>query len=549
MDSGHEDGATCTFISKNESVTVDNNDTIRTQEFSKMGCCQACAWKEEQLRIARATKSKTLFSSERLLQNMADGFLFSSSSDNVQGLVKTVIGPYTDRQIKYANLLSHAIQCKTVSYDDPVMNENSKKETLKLHCLLQGSFPTIYQKYPPEVVNSYSLLFKIPGQDDSRPPIMLCSHLDVVPAGNDDNTQAWDVDPFAGYIKDGIVWGRGAIDNKHNVISQLGAVEEIVSSGSLPKRTTYVAIGHDEEIQGYNGASFIARRLTAENIKFEFILDEGTMCVAGAIPGYQEPVALIGCVEKGYMTVEISVSGSGGHSSIPPINEDSPVKVISKAIIALESNPLPPYFQKGSAFRNTLEYIADKVGFPFNIIFSNFWLFGSFFKHVLVRASNGAAASIRTTTAVTKINGGHKVSALPTEVKAYINHRIHPSDTIESVLDHDRNVINDKRVKLKLMTGSLSPSPVSDHRNSKGFHIIERTVKSIFGFISAPSLCIGNTDTRWYWGLSDNIYRFSPVPLSLNETSMFHGFNERIGIDTLTCMVDFYKEILLKCDD
>jgi carboxypeptidase PM20D1 len=99
------------------------------------------------------------------------------------------------------------------------------------------------------------------------------------------------------------------------------------------------------------------------------------------------------------------------------------------------------------------------------------------------------------------------------------------------------------------MEGSLIPSPISDHKNCKGFHLIEKSVKNIFGFISAPSLCIGNTDTRWYWDLSENIYRFSPVPLALSETSMFHGFNERISIKTLINMVDFYKEILLKCDD
>ena len=144
-------------------------------------------------------------------------------------------------------------------------------------------------------------------------------------------------------------------------------------------RTTYIAIGHDEEIQGLEGANFLGRRLRTENIKFEFILDEGTMCVSGAIPGYKEPVALIGCAEKGYMNVELTVSGSGGHSSVPPLNEDNPMTIIGKAIIALESNQVQPHFQKNTAFRNTLEYIADKVSFPFNLIYSNFWLFGSFF--------------------------------------------------------------------------------------------------------------------------------------------------------------------------
>jgi len=105
-----------------------------------------------------------------------------------------------------------------------------------------------------------------------------------------------------------------AIDNKHNVIGQLGAMEEILNSGFLPKRTVYIAMGHDEEIGGEDGAQRIAQVLEKENLNFEFILDEGTMMVSGAIPGFKEPVALVGCAEKGFMNVEITVTGPGGHS-------------------------------------------------------------------------------------------------------------------------------------------------------------------------------------------------------------------------------------------
>lgn len=131
-----------------------------------------------------------------------------------------------------------------------------------------------------------------------------------------------------------------------------------------------------------------------------------------------------------------------GHSSAPPIDKENenPIKIMSKAINALESNPLPPHFQKNSIFRNTLEYVANHMKKPLNVIFRNFWLFGPLFKKILLKASNGAAASIRTTTAVTKVNGGLKFNAMPTEVKAFVNHRIHPNDSIEKVLEHDRSV-------------------------------------------------------------------------------------------------------------
>lgn len=220
---------------------------------------------------------------------------------------------------------------------------------------------------------------------------------------------------------------------------------------------------HDEEIGGFHGASnTTANFLKRRGVTFEYILDEGTMMVSGVIPGAKGAVGLIGTVEKGNITVELSVSGPGGHSSAPPIKGESIMQIMSKAVIAVESNPLPAHFEHGSAFRQTMEHIAQQVSFPWNLVYSNFWLFGPLFKHILKRASNGAAACIRTTTAVTKLNGGTKVNVLPFEAKAYINHQVHPLDSFESVLEHDRRVINDKRVKVRILNPSTPPSPTTD---------------------------------------------------------------------------------------
>ncbi len=111
---------------------------------------------------------------------------------------------------------------------------------------------------------------------------------------------------------------------------------------------------------------------------------------------------------------------------------------MGKAIVALESNPAPAHFEEGTMFRNTMEEIAGNMSFPLNILCTNFWLFGGLFKQILLRASNGAAASVRTTTAVTKIHGGEKFNSIPSEVKAIVNHRVHPNDTAQSILEHDR---------------------------------------------------------------------------------------------------------------
>lgn len=94
-----------------------------------------------------------------------------------------------------------------------------------------------------------------------------------------------------------------AIDNKNNVISQLAAIELLIEHKVTPSRTVYLALGHDEEIGGENGAAYIAKYLTEQpNFKpFEFILDEGSMIVKGGIPGFTSHIAMISTSEKGYV--------------------------------------------------------------------------------------------------------------------------------------------------------------------------------------------------------------------------------------------------------
>lgn len=641
--SGNEnsDGLFCSFINAEDEDTRFIRGTGGLPPLIPRGermaaafkCCQACAWREEQLRQESRLKKQTL--PQKLGQKIIDSFLLNGSiafttqeiaaplfgavlvlllcdkrnlvqgfglgdvaadSDRFQmasprvlgfvflliafpavlmfnvikarisrsaGLTTQQLKKFRDlylpkdnpqnqaRKLKYANILSKAIQCKTVSSDIASENKQRNVELKKLHNLLAESFPTVYEKCPPIIINDYSLIFKIPGQDPKKKPIMLCSHLDVVPAPINDD-YPWIREPFSGDIVNGIIHGRGAIDNKHNVVGQLGAMEEILRAGNLPKRTTYITMGHDEEIEGFDGAAHIARYFQEQKVKFEFILDEGTMMISGAVPGIKkdENIAIVGCVEKGKICVELSVTGPGGHSSLPPIDEENPLKIMGKAIVALESNPVPAHFEEGTMFRNTMEDIAWKMSFPLNVICTNFWLFGGLFKQILLRASNGAAASIRTTTVVAKVRGGDKFNVIPSEVKAIVNHRIHPNDTVQTVLEHDRRVIDDSRVKLRLLGGRYitQPSPITNYK-SRHFNLIRDTVETIYGTMSVPGIMVGNTDTRWYWELSDQIFRFSPVKLTMAETKMFHGVNEKISIDALVSIVDFYKAFVMLVDD
>ena len=183
-----------------------SGENVQLRNLAKI-CCSACAWREEQL---RQVKQRSLHTSEtdKLLQNVADR-IFSpalpvdkENTDNAR--------PLTKRQIKYGSILSHAIKCKTVSYDEPTENVKSQFELLKLHKMLRTSFPILHEKFPPTIVNKFSLIYRIPAAEEGqgKKPIMLCSHLDVVPASNHEDV-SWKHDPFEGEVIDGVIWGRG----------------------------------------------------------------------------------------------------------------------------------------------------------------------------------------------------------------------------------------------------------------------------------------------------------------------------------------------------
>ena len=144
---------------------------------------------------------------------------------------------------------------------------------------------------------------------------------------------AWTRPPFSGLVEDGFIWGRGALDDKVSVLSLLEAVEFLLDAGFKPRRTIYLAFGHDEEIDGTDGAVAIAEHFKKTKIRFAFVLDEGSPLGVGLVPGIDAPVALIGVAEKGYLSVELTAATSGGHSSMP--SRASAVRVLAEALLRL----------------------------------------------------------------------------------------------------------------------------------------------------------------------------------------------------------------------
>jgi carboxypeptidase PM20D1 len=132
-----------------------------------------------------------------------------------------------------------------------------------------------------------------------------------------------------------MVWGRGTLDIKNQLIGIMEAAELLLQQGYRPERTILFGLGHDEETGGVNGCKVIGQILKEKGIHLGGIVDEGVGISAGLAAGVRGPVALIGVSEKGYLTVEFTVNSQPGHSSTPP-----PQTAIG-ALARLEAHPMP----------------------------------------------------------------------------------------------------------------------------------------------------------------------------------------------------------------
>src|SRR5688572_24983906 len=189
----------------------------------------------------------------------------------------------------------------------------------ELHTWIEDAFPNVTRRLTREIVANYSLLYTWTGSDTTLDPILLMGHLDVVPVEPGTESR-WTHPPFAGVVADGFVWGRGTLDDKASVVAILEAVEWLLSQGYEPRRTIYLAFGHDEELGGFSGAAAIAAILKERAGRLGFLVGEGGVVAEGLMPGVSRQVALIGVVEKGSIGVELTVERTGGHSSMPPVH-------------------------------------------------------------------------------------------------------------------------------------------------------------------------------------------------------------------------------------
>jgi carboxypeptidase PM20D1 len=404
---------------------------------------------------------------------------------------------------------------------------------------LQRTFPLVHQRLKRQTVNHYGLLYEWSGTDAALKPLLLLAHQDVVPVLPGTELQ-WTRPPFGGQQAGGYLYGRGALDDKLNVLGQLEAVEALLRAGYQPRRTVLLAFGHDEETLGLRGATALAALLHQQHPQLELVLDEGGLVKADGVAGLTQPVALVGVSEKGYLTLELSATGQGGHSSMPPALTS--VGRVAAAVARLEAAPFPARLDGGVS--GLLAYLAPAVPFGKRLVFANQWLFGPLIKKSLAATPSGNAA-LRTTTAPTIIRGGDKDNVLPIGATATVNFRLLPGDSFRAVVRRVQEIIDDPLVQVKTVGEGRDASPVSGTDNT-AFVTLHRTIKSVFPqALVAPYVVVGGTDARAYASLCPQAtYRFMPLLMDQAAIESLHGTNERLRPGAYQDVIRFYAALI-----
>jgi carboxypeptidase PM20D1 len=449
-----------------------------------------------------------------------------------QGAVEKIEDIPVDEQ-QVAEHLAASIRCPTVPLDETGTPDPEAFQ--QLHQMLREAYPLVHQKLRREVVNGYSLLYIWQGSRSDLEPVMLMAHQDVVSA---DPTE-WTYPPFEGKIADGFVWGRGTLDIKNQLIGIMEAAEYLLQQGYRPERTILFGLGHDEETGGVNGCKVMGQMLKERGIRLAGIVDEGGGISAGLAAGVRGAVGLIGVSEKGYLTVEFTVNSQPGHSSTPP--PQTAIGILARALARLEAHPMPTHLR---CLRPLYHGIGRAAPLYIQVPFANVWLFGPLLKRWLV-PNPEMNASMRTTTALTIINGGVEDNTVPAEARAIVNFRLLPGDTIAEVLWHAKKVIKDERVKIKPVEGKYNEALPTSPRNGAAYTSLRTVIRQVFDNPPvAPYVMLGGTDCQHFVPVCDNIYRFTSLVMDESFRGLEHGVDERIPISGIVGMVKFYAQLM-----
>lgn len=439
----------------------------------------------------------------------------------------------TDIEQEISNFLSQLIGINTTN---PPGNETQAANFLAKYLAKDGFVSEIIESAP----GRGNIITRLKGTGE-KPNLLLLSHLDVVAA----NPKEWSVDPFAGTIKDGYVYGRGAYDMKGMTAVEVFTLK-LLKKNKIPiKGDVVLAATADEEKGGEEGAGYLLRN-HKEKIWCPYVLNEGGGL---AFPQKNGNVYPVQTAEKGIIWLKIKAKGTPGHGSIPN-TADNAITRINRVLTKLgEYRPETLYIPTLKQFLNEIA----KINADLKPYFSSLLKEPNNSEQILdelAKTDKALAEEIRprtkTTITPTIINGGVKENIIPSECEAVFDCRVLPGQSVDATLALIKSLLKDEDMDklsfeiLQMHDGNESPTqtPLYNTINSV-LHEFEPNCGV------TPALTTGGTDSHFFRDMGSVCYGFHPMrPDEPNDEleKRMHGIDERITVENLVFGTTIFYE-------
>jgi acetylornithine deacetylase/succinyl-diaminopimelate desuccinylase-like protein len=414
------------------------------------------------------------------------------------------------------------IRFDTTNFGEGKSNgETDAAEYVEARLRAMGLEPRMFDSDPGRT----SVVARVPGRNAAKPALVVHGHLDVVPA----DPRNWTVDPFGGVIKDGLLWGRGAVDMKNMDAMILTAVGDLLAAGEQPERDLVVAFFADEEDGGRRGS--------------HFLVDNHPELFAGAteaiseVGGYSidldgQRAYLMQTGEKSLVWIKLIARGRAAHGS--RLVRENAITRLAEAVVAIGRREWPIQLtdtttQLLAEVSRILDIDPEQVG-P---------------DEVVLRTGTAAGfilATLRTTTNPTLLDAGYKHNVIPDTAEALIDIRTLPGEE-DAVLAQVQEIVGDD-IEIRIMHRDVGLEAAF------GGPLIDAIVSTIGehdpGAPVLPYLLSGGTDNKALSKLGITGYGFAPLqlPKELDFPGMFHGVDERVPLDALVFGRSVLRDLL-----
>ena len=414
------------------------------------------------------------------------------------------------------------IRIPSVNYGDGKGDEGAVAAKVVELLLEAGIASEIFESAPGRC----NVIAHIKGVDEKRPGLVVHGHLDVVPANADD----WSVDPFSAEIKDGMIWGRGAVDMKNMDAMIIAIFRMWAKKGIKPPRNIVLAFFADEEA----GSLFGSRWMVAKHPE----VFKGCSEAISEVGGFSVTVAgdkrlyFIETAQKGIHWMRLSASGRAGHGSM--MNPENALTRLSEAVSKVGSYEWPQRYTK--TVKVLFNKIAEVTGKKYD---------EKDLRPLLEEIGPMArmiGATLQNTANPTMLEAGYKANVIPQSASAVIDGRFLPG--LENELNHTIKDIIGPDITVETITHDIALEV--DFEGD----LVESMNRSILAFdpegIPVPYLMSGGTDNKALSELGITGYGFSPLqlPADLDFMALFHGVDERVPVDGIKFGVNVLEEFL-----